>query len=283
MTANLNKMAASAAKYFFWAQKNGVYPYGATGTIANGSDAGMPRHKGLSSINFAFPEATREAILGDGGKMGEFLSGILEASAATLTFNVLDQDYEAATRSTLIYADGDHDATIFSTQCVDFNDLCAVININAKAFDSGVVGQKGWLVIELWDYQDSSNLLDAISGVSYAPVPNTHSLSLDEVSTEISGLAVSSTNYGVTQGTIKWYWSENPVHYHTHLGDGLDTTLTLNYTPAASNGNKIKLWQNGTAKTYTTHYTASGTTLTFVAAPTAGMVSIIKYEFTDAC
>lgn len=283
MTANLNKYAVSAVKYFFWAVKNGNYPYGATGTISNGSDQGMQRHKGLATINVSLPESPREAILGDGGKLGEFLGAILEPSSATVSFSVLDQDYEAAARRTTIYGDGEFDAVIVSTNCVNPNDLCAVLNIKAKAFDTGAAGQDKWLVIELWDYQDATNFLNELSGSSYAPVLNTHTLALDETSTEITGLAVNSTNYGVAQGTLKYYWSEYPVAFHTHVGDNSDTGLTLDYTPAANSGAKVQLWQNGTAKTYTTHYTVSGTAFTFVAAPTTGMVSIIRYQFVDSC
>ncbi len=283
MTANVNQFAVSAAKYFFWAVKNGNYPYGATGTIANGSDSGMQRHKGLATLNLAFPESPREAILGDGGRLGEFLGAIIEPSGATVGFNILDQNYEAATVSTNVYADGDHDAMIISANCREFNDLCAVINIKAKSFEAGSVGQDKWLVIELWDFQDSSNFLAELSGSSYAAVANTHTLALDETATELSGLAVNSTNYGVTQGSIKFYWSENPVTFHTHVGSAADTTLTLDYTPAANSAAKVKLWQAGVAKAYTTDYTVSGTAFTFVAAPGNGVVSIIKYEFTDAC
>lgn len=283
MTTGINSFAVSAAKYFFYAVKSGNYPYGATGTLSNGSDAGMARHKGLASVNLSIPAAPREAILGDGGKLGEFLGAILEASEATVTFNVLDQNYEQAISGALIYADGDFDAQLLSTQCLSPRDMCAVINIKAKSFDAGSVGQDKWLVIELWDYQDRSNFLNEVSGSSYAPVPNTHTLALDETTTEITGLAVNSTNYGVTQAVMKYYWSENPVCFHTHVGNNSDTTLTLDYTPAANSANKVKLWQNGTAKTYTTDFSVSGTAFTFAAAPTNGMVSVIRYEFTDSC
>lgn len=283
MTANLNKIAVSAAKYYFWAVKNGNYPYGATGTISAGSDQGMQRHKGLATINVSLPEAPREAILGDGGKLGEFLGAILEPSAATVSFSILDQDYETAARRTTIYADGEFDAVIVSTNCVNPNDLCAVLNIKAKSFDTGASSQDKWLVIELWDFQDSTNFLNELSGSSYASVLNTHTLALDETTTEITGLAVNSTNYGVTQGTLKYYWSEYPVTFHTHIGNAADTTLTLDYTPAANSGAKVQLWQAGVAKAYTTDYTVSGTAFTFVAAPGASVVSIIRYQFVDSC
>lgn len=282
MTANVEQFAVGVAEFFLWAKKNGAYPYGATGTLANGSDAGLQRHKGLASAALTFPAVPRSPILGDGGKLGEFLGQVVEVTDANVTFNVFDLNFDVALDGRSIYADGDHDAVIFSTTCVDYADMCAVYNVQAQSFATGSTGEGGWVVFELFDFEASPNM-PALSGTSFEAQPVQYQMSLDEVDTELSGLAVSSANYGVTQGTVKMYWSENPVCYHTHVGDGTDATLTLDYTPAAADGDKIKLWQDGVAKTYTTDYTASGTTFTFGTAPTAGVVSVIRYEFVAGC
>lgn len=283
MTANVSQFIPSKLQYFFYARKNGSYPYGATGTIAAGSDASMVRHKGLSALSLAFAQSTRKPILGDGGKLGEFLESPLEAGEATVTFTVLDQVYEAAISNQLAYADGEFDAMLHSQKCKTPQDMCAIISGRAKSNEAGSVGQDKWFVLELWDYQDDSDLFNSMSGSDASAVPNTHTLSLDETTVELSGLAVNSTNYGISQADSKWYWSEYPVAYHTHIGNGADTTLTLDFTPAANSGAKVQLWQDGVLKTYTTHYSVSGTAFTFAVAPASNVVSIIRYQFVPDC
>lgn len=282
MTTNVEQFAVGVAEYFFWSQKSGAYPYGATGTISAGGDAGMARHKGLASASLTFPEVPRTAILGDGGKIGEFIGQVTDVTNASVTFNSFDLDFDVALDGRAIYADGDHDAVIYSTNCASYADLCAVYNVRAQSLASGSLGEDAWAVFEIWNFEAAPNLPN-LSGTSFDAQPVTYTMSLDEVDTELSGLTVSDTNYGVTQGTVKFYWSENPVCFHTHVGNNSDDSLTLDYTPAAANGNKVLLWQDGVAQTYTTDYTVSGTTLTFDSAPGSNVVSVIKYEFLAGC
>jgi len=156
------------------------------------------------------------------------------------------------------------------------------VNAKAQSMATGSLGESGWWVYELWDVEAQS-IPGELSGTAYDAVPSTYNLTLESVDTELSGLAVSNTNYNVKRGYLKKYWSENPVHFVTHLGDGADTTITLDYTPAAETAARFTVWQNGVLKTFTTDYTVSGTTLTLGAAPTAGVKTIVRYEFADAC
>src|SRR5690242_15449950 len=94
------------------------------------------------------------------------------------------------------------------------------------------------------------------AGISNAQATSfTHALIANKSSKKPWGLAFSASNDGTTEAVgIGPFLSENRVLLHTHIGDGSDTSVTLAKTPAAANGNKVKLFQDGVLKTYTTHY-----------------------------
>ena len=282
MTTNVETFSISAAKYAFWAVKNstGVYPYGATGTIANGSDSSMQRHRAVASLALSIPNGSSSPIQGDGGILGSFRAAPTDPITGTLVFNTLDLNFDIACDGRSIYADGEFDAVMMDHGCIDYNKLCMVFNFEAQ---NPTTGEEGWGVLEVWDIEAQPQGVTSLSGTSYDVQAINYPITVDAVSTEPTGVAVSSSNYGVSKSPVKYYWSVNPVAFHTHVGDAADTTLTLGYTPAASDGDKVQLWQDGTAKTYTTHYTVSSTTFTFVAAPGAGVVSVIRYQFQADC
>ena len=62
-------------------------------------------------------------------------------------------------------------------------------------------------------------------------------------------------------------------------GDGTTKIFTLDYTPI---GGSLRLYVNGVLQTETTHYTISGVTVTFVAAPTLNYPITASYDKTAA-
>lgn len=283
MTANVEVFSIGASTIMLWAKRSGNYPYGSTGTISNGADASMARYTGFANLALTVPDAPIEPIVADGGVIGQFLGTPLEVVSGALTARVLDMNFHAAAEGRLIYADGDHDAMIFSQTCNTYGGLALVINSKAKSQASGSTGESGWYVTELFNVEIQTKPI-GLDGTSFAVKDVPYVLNFNTVDTELNGVSFATgTNYGVKKGFMRHYWSENPVCYHTHVGDNSDTTLTLAYTPAANSAAKVKLWQDGTAKTYTTDFSVSGTAFTFVAAPGAGVKSVIRYEFTPSC
>jgi len=60
------------------------------------------------------------------------------------------------------------------------------------------------------------------------------------------------------------------------LGDGADTTWSLDHTPVEGS---LKLYVNGTLQTETTHYSISGADITFVSAPTLNYPITASYDY----
>lgn len=286
MTANVKLYSVGVAEYIFYAKKNGNYPYGITGTISNGSDASMGRYTGLASIAITAPEAPTETIQADGGVMGQFKGQALDPITGQLVMKALDLNFHKAAEGRSIYADGDHDAMIYSQSCINYGQLALVINMRAKSMASGSVGENGWFVVEMFNVEAQAQFPSFV-GNAFAAVDFPYSLTLNTVDTELNGVSFSNgTNYGKKNGVMKYYWSEYPVHFHTHVGNAADTGVTLTYTPAADNTNKVKAWKNGVAVTYGAgagNFTNTGTAITFGTAPGAGEKTVIRYEFNPDC
>jgi hypothetical protein len=286
MTANVETFSIGASTYLFWAKRNGNYPYGATGTIANGSDSGMPRYTGFASLALTVADAPIEPIIADGGVIGQFIGTPLEIISGAMVARGADLNFHAAASGLSIYADGQHDAIMWSQTCNTYGNLAMVINSKAKSLASGSLGESGWYVTEVFNVEVQPKPA-SLDGTSFAAKDLNYVLSVNQVDTELNGVSFANgTNYGAKKAYARTYWSEYPVHYHTHIGDNSDTTLTLSYTPAADSTNKVKVWQAGTALTYGAgagNVTNSGTTVTFGTAPGAGVVSIIRYEFLPSC
>lgn len=286
MTANIETFSIGASTILLWAKRSGNYPYGATGSIANGSDASMSRYTGFANLALTVPDAPIEPIVADGGVIGQFLGTPLEVVSGAMTARGLDMNFHKAAEGRLIYTDGDFDAMIFSQTCNTYGNLAMVINSKAKSLASGSSGESGWYVTELFNVEVQAKPV-GLDGTSFAAKDVPYVLNFNSVDTELNGVSFANgTNYGVRKGFMRHYWSENPVCYHTHVGDGSDTGLTLSFTPAADSSAKVKAWKDGTAVTYGAgagNFTNTGTAVTFGTAPGAGEKTVIRYEFTTTC
>jgi hypothetical protein len=286
MTANVETMSIGASTIMLWAKRNGNYPYGATGTIANGSDASMQRYTGFASLALTVPDAPIEPIVADGGVIGQFLGTPLEVTSGALTTRAVDLNFYAAASGLSIYADGNFDAVMWSQTCNTYGNLALVINSKAKSTASGSLGENGWWVTEIYNVEAQAKPV-SLDGTSFAAKDVTFVLSVNQVDTELSGVSFSNgTNYTARKSYARTYWSEYPVCYHTHVGDGSDTSLTLAFTPAGDSSARVKAWKDGTAVTYGAgagNFTNTGTAVTFGTAPGAGEKTVIRYEFTTTC
>lgn len=270
-------------RYVFWAVKSGVYPYGATGTLANGEDAPMASLDGVTSFGITLPESPTEPVVGNGKRYGSVKGRPINGSiTGTMNTVFLDPTFDTALRKATAYDNGLDESVIDSANCQNTATICLVIV--GTGMDKN--GDACYWIWEIMDAELSPQGNEA-SGSSVAPVPFPYMFTLDEVTSEITGVTINSTNYSINEGYRKRYSRENPVHFHVHIGDGVNDSVTLTYTPVADSGDNTQVYTDGVAETYTTNFTttASTKTLTWQAGsiPSAGEVSIIKYEFVDSC
>lgn len=281
--ANTNQYSIFGIQYTYWAALNSNYPYGVVGTLANGSGAGMGRLRGVQDFNITEPVAETIYVPGDNGVTTSFKVQPTELPTGTLTTGVLDQTFVSKSNGTVLYIDDIYDEVTGVPACYNFADICLVLNSPATAQESSNLDEAGWVVTEIYKIQNQASILSQMQSGAAVAFPN--NMTLKRATSNLAGRAFSVVNDGTTALAFKQYMSPNPVTYHTFIGDGTATTVTLNETPAAATGSAVQLWQNGTKKTYTTHFSVSTSSriLTFVTAPTAGMICVVKYQHLAQC
>lgn len=284
MATGVNSFSSLGLKIVYWAAKNGAYPNGTTATpLANGSASGMGRLTGVSGLSVTEPDSPIITAAANNGVLVQFVGEPQELPSGTLTQVALDQQFAAVATGVKLHAEGDYEYLPGFPACFNYADLFLVVNAPAKSTEPGTFGLSGWEVTEyfLVNAQVKSGGDKQTNTVSELSSP----LTLNRVATLPSGVAISATDYGTTQMSKRVYWAEHPITYHVFVGDGTTTTVTLNETPAAANGNRVQVWNNGTLLAYTTDYTVNPTTrvLTYVSAPGAGVVSVIRYAHVATC
>ncbi|MHC4620648.1 MAG: hypothetical protein ACYTEQ_23110 [Planctomycetota bacterium] len=206
-------------------------------------------------------------------------------NSVSITGGVIDQIVAAAATNRLVKNEGPHDYVGGSNLCLTFNPMCFVINRPGAVRDSGAnYGQIGWEVTEIWNSLADIKMFNQVGrGVQSQQITE---LTVNHVGKTIWGETITSADFGVTRlWGLEPYWSEKPVTYHTSVGDGIVTTVTLDETPASEDGDGLQAWADGVSKAYTADYTVVAATkvVTFGVAPAAGVRWVMKYLYNKSC
>jgi hypothetical protein len=284
MATGVNSFSTLGIKIFYWATKNGVYPNGTTTTpLSAGSGAGMGRLSGVSGLSVTEPDSPIITASANNGVLVQFVGEPQELPSGTLTQQSLDQQFAAVATGVKLHTEGDYEYLPGFPACFNYADLFFVINAPAKSTEPATFGQSGWEVTEyfLVNAQAKSGGDKQTNTISEIASP----LTLNRVGVLPSGVTITDSAYGTTQMAKRVYWAEYPITYHVFIGNGTATTVTLNETPAAANGNRVQVWNNGTALVYTTDFTVNVTTkvLTFASAPASNAVQVIRYAHEATC
>lgn len=281
--ANTNAYAIFGIEYLFWAALNGTYPYGVTGTLANGANAGMGSMRGVQDLNIADPATTNAYVLGNNGVVTSFKVGPQELPTGTLTLGVLDQIFAGKSNGVKVYTDGDWDEIGGGAECFDFSDICLVANSPANAQEAINLDEAGWAVTEIYKIQNQATILAQMQSATAVTFPN--NITCKRTTRNLAGRVFTAVDDGKTSFVYKSYPSPYPVTYHTLIGNASVDDIVLDYTPAAASAEKVQVWINGVKKTYTTDYTVDVATKTvsLVAVPASGAKVVIKYQFLPTC
>ena len=281
-----NRAVIGPSEYAFIAKKNGVYPYGITGTLANGADAGMSRAIGFTALDETVPAGTQSSAVGDNRVISGFRQGPTELATAALGFIVFDHTIVAELTGSTIYTDGEYDISWRSQRCITIPNCVLMVSSRAKSQDSGAANEPGWSTkiypaVELVQEGESYN------GQSADAVLFNFAVTMNEVDTTPWGELIA-TNYGQDYGfSTRPIITDYPMTMHTYIGDGSTTSFVLDETPAAADALKVPDFEDGVALTYTTDYTAVEATKTVAyeagAIPAAAAVNIVPYQFVPGC
>lgn len=280
MTNNVEQFNSAGIERVLWAMNSAAgYPYGTAGSIANGGDAGMGRLIGTQNINLPLQPPRQVPISGDDGPIAMYFFAPETLPSGDLVLANIDLNLWAKSQGINVYADGDWDVTIGQPDNPTFNQLNLITTAQAKSAMSGSVGNAGWMTTF---YPRVQIVPIGVQSQSNAAASNfSHQLIANRFDRLPWGSTLSVANQGTTGGAQYGpFYSENRVALHTHVSDASDVAFTLTYTPAAATAAKIKVYRNGTLLTITTDWSVSGSTITLVAAGSAGDVVVCRYEYT---
>ena len=285
MADNVNQFITHGAQYTFWGMWNAAQTYirgSSQADLVNGAaGSALALLKGVINVPITVPGAESLDFTGDNGSVGTMVVKPVGAVSAPVTTRINDQNFAAAANSATINASGPYDEQIMSNKGLEFNELCLVVNAPAQSSETGSVGAGGWDVTEL--LMVTAHDVHGLNIQSRTPREFLKQLTVSERDVRFDGSSIVVGTYGASQAFLVNYWSAYPVTYVAYVGDGgAAQTVTLPYTPAANDGDAVQVWFNGVAKAYTTHYSVSGTTLTFVGTdPAAGVTAVIRMQIAE--
>lgn len=285
--ANSNEWSSNGIQYLFVAARNGRYPYGLTGTIANGSSAGMTRLRGVDSMEIAEPDPSRAYALGDNGVVTAFLNQPQELPGGSFGLSAFNQTFAAkANGGTTIFTHNEWDIAGGFPLCFSYADLMFIANSPMNSQESTSLDEAGFEVTMILNAQVHVKSQNAIQTATPRKFANT--MNIKRATYTPWGVAFATGTHGSTAFSFLTFTSPYPVKMHTFVGDNSTTTFTLDETPTAAAVTAVMLWQAGTLKTYGAgagNYTVDTSTkvVTMGTAPGTGVVVTVVYQFVPGC
>lgn len=248
--------------------------------LANGADSGSLFITGVQDLAIETPDLRVVSSQGDDGALGQIEFPADTLAAGTMSFGAMNASAVALINDTLTMVDGGWSQVARTTGDGDRPQLFLIGNTKAQSVESGTYGEDGYLITHWWNI---TSFMKGNGGLANAS-PAVFSGSVNARLTSVTpwGLAVTTSNYGNARLYGVDFWSKYKWTTHSFIGDGAATSFTLDKTVAASDANTVQLWEDGVKQTYTTNYTATGTTFTLVgAARAAGVKCVVGYGYVD--
>lgn len=284
--ANSNQWTELGVQYLYWALLNGSTPYGTTGSIANGSSAGMGRLRGVDTLSIAEPDAPRVHVTGDNGVITSFLLQPAELPGGALSLGVFDQTFNIKSNGLKIFTLQEWDMSLGFPACFAFADQMLIANAPMNSQESTSLDEAGYAVTMIMKAQNHSKMTGQMQTAT--PTKADNMLNVKRAATLPWGVALTTATHGATSASYIRFASPKPVKMHTFIGDNSTTTFTLDETPTAASAAAVALWQAGTLKTYGAgagNYTVDTGTkvVTMGTAPGTGVVVTVLYQHVDSC
>jgi hypothetical protein len=282
----INELAANGVQFGYWYVRNGAYPYGTTGTIAQASSAGGGRITAIKAIEVSEPAVERLFPTGNNGALGvSFTLQPNELPTGSMTMGGLDQTFITKSNGLVLDTWAGWDILGFGPQCYSFSQMMFVLNSPAKSLETATLNESGWLVTVLLNVENFATTMATMTERAVQEWAN--ALTFSKSSTLPWGTAFTTADNNSTAFVGIQMSSDYPVTAHTYVADGVATTFTLDLTPVAASANAVMVVKNGgaTPMAYTTDYTVNTTTkvVTLVAAGTAGDKYVVFYKHTVVC
>lgn len=282
----INELSAQGIQYGYWYVRNGAYPYGTTGSIAQAASAGGGRITGIKSIEVTEPEVERLYPTGNNGTLGvTFTLQPNTNPTGSMVMGGLDQTFVAKSNGVILDTWAGWDVLGFGPACYSFNQMMFVLNSPARSLESATLNEQGWVVTVLLNVENFATTVPAMT--ERALMEWTNNLSFSKSSTLPWGTPFTTADNASTSFVGVQFSSDYPVTAHTFIADGIATTFTLDLAPIAASSDAVMVVKNGAASplAYTSAYTVNTTTkvVTLAAAGSAGDKYVVFYKHAATC
>lgn len=275
------KRIGAGFRYLFYGvcDANGFVIGNAVGGPSAGASAGqgLLRLDGARTAPVAPGENEIVPVQGDDDPMVTFTFQNADLPTGVIEMSAFDQVFAALALGMTVETLGD--LTIVPLQPAGGNqpDLCLLFQRRSKKWEAGVKGVKAWEGI----FVPKATVTPLFSEFRQREhVPYRYSVNANSADRKAWGATLSIATNGTEAAPIHEFEGDNPVHLMSYLANNVQTVFTLAYTPKTSA--KVYVYVDGLKKTITTHYTVSGTTVTFLVAPDTDSIINILYEVDES-
>lgn len=249
---------------------------GPTGATANASVEGMRNILGIKSASPGPVEPEAVNITGDDTVLGAIDFGPNEVPTFIMETGAFDLDTQAKLQSTLVETLGDIRLGTLQPNNPEYVDIMLIIQAKTKSKDTATDGTKQWsgMIIPV----AAAVPLGRAEFSERAPAADRYKVTVQVASRKPWGVTITDAVMGTTGAPLIPFTADNPLTMHYLVGNGAITTIVLDKTPVSLA--KLVIHKgNGQLLVATTDYTLSGSTITLLAAPTAGQMISVLYEY----
>jgi len=253
-------------------------------SLANAANSGAGILKGVDNLALALPPARNVVIEGDNTVQGAVLIPGNAAPSGNIVTSVRNPTMINGSIGVLTETVGNTDMDIFGIPCPNYTPLTIVSSAPGINQTPGSQGLPGYGTT-IWNSVKMQPLEE--TAVANATAHQfTHNVLATLTSIKPWGASISVANNGSSSALGIRFFASYPANMHAFRGDGIITTLTLDETPAGTDGNNVMVWDNGTLLVYGAgagKYTVSGSIITFGTAPVAGHKVQVLYFYLPTC
>lgn len=264
-------------KYIFYgvANSSGYLQGNSASAASNGTIQPLLRLRGARTFPVQIPDRDRINVSGDDEPLATFSFASEQLPQGVLATAVRDLDFEALIQGTLAESIGDLQLGALGPSGQSNLTMMLLMMREAKKFEGSTKGVGAWEILMI-PACEITPLGSEWEQRTFQPY--NYSISLSKAARALYGATYTEALRGTTELALEPVFGDNPIMIEGGFGNASQQAFTLTYTPAAASGSKVLVFVNGVKQAYTTNYTVSGKTLTFVSAPASGAHIGIMYE-----
>ena len=251
------------------------------GSTADGASAGavqgLARLEGGRVFPTNIPDTDKLIVSGDDQPLVQFQFDPEGLPQGTLEFAVRNATFEALVQGTVVETVGEMTMGVLQPADRADVDLCFFVERHSKKWVAGARGVKAWEIAVIPRAQVVPQYTD-IQMRTFNPYK--YSMVMSKSDLKPWGASLTEGLNGTTQAPMFVIDADNPIFMDVVRGNASQTVFALTYAPKSAA--KLAVFDlNGVKLALTTHYTLSGSTLTFLSAPASGYAAAF-YEVDES-